>query len=180
MLDTPRAVFHTEPLSPRLLRYLQRRELRLKEEIGSMITLALDSWRTQHQDLTTVHRALQELDRRLKRLEEQMNARFALIDHRRSLAAAKDRGPTRERDREGRLVDDLLSAVEDRRVLLRMKQRQLARLLQVDPCQLSKWLARKVSPASAELRDRLKEWLDSTDEEARRARQRLMGDGITW
>lgn len=180
MLDTPHTVFHMEPLSPRLLRYLQRRELRLKEEIGSMITTALDSWRVQHQDLTTVHRALQELDRRLRRLEEHTNARFELIEHRRRLAAAKDRGPTRERDQEGRLVDHLLTAVEDRRRLLGMRQRQLARLLQVDPCQLSKWLARKVSPSSTDLRDRLKEWLESTDEDARRLHQRLAEKALTW
>lgn len=180
MLDTPHTVFHTEPLSPRLLRYLQRRELRLKEEIGSMITSALESWRAQHQDLTTVRRALQELDRRLRRLEEHTNARFELIEHRRRLAAAKDRGPTRERDQEGRLVDHLLTAVEDRRRLLGMRQRQLARLLCVDHRQLTKWLARKVSPSSITIRESMKEWLEATDEDARRLRERLMKEGMTW
>ena len=180
MLDTPHAVFHTEPLSPRLLRYLQRRELRLKEEIGSMITLALESWRSQHQDLTPIHRALQELSQRLRRLEEHTNARFDQIEHRRRLAAAKDRGSTRERDQEGRLVDHLLTAVEDRRVLLHMKQRQLARILDVDHRQLTKWLARKVSPSNSTTRERMKDWLAATDEDARRLKLRLLEEGLTW
>ena len=180
MLDTPHTVFHTEPLSPRLLRYLQRRELRLKEEIASMVSTALASWRSQHQDLTPIHRALQELDRRLKRLEEHTNARFEQIEHRRRLAAVKDRGPTRDRDREGRLVDHLLTAVEDRRRLLGVKQRQLARILDVDHRQLTKWLARKVSPCNATTRERMKDWLDATDEDAKRLRCRLLEEGLTW
>ena len=180
MQDIPHTVFHVEPISPRLLRYLQRREQRLKEEIGSMITTALDSWRTQHHDQATVHRALQELDRRLRRLEEHMNTRFDQIEHRRRLAAAKDRGPTRERDQEGRLVDHLLTAVEDRRRLLGLKQRQLARLFDVDPRQLTKWLARKVSLSSTSTRERMNDWLDSTDLDASRIRKRLVAEALTW
>jgi hypothetical protein len=187
-----------EAISPRILRHLRHREQRLKEDLGAKLDQLVAQLESRlaarlgtssgaaapaagadllslRRDLKDLQVSVRETNRRIDELVVGVDRRFGLVLTRARAAAGRG-APTRQRDAQGRLVDELLIAVEDRRRLLNLTQRQLAEILLVDPRALSKWMKRERSTADGETRSRMRHWLDATDSDATATLSRLLGE----
>ncbi|MFA7329819.1 MAG: hypothetical protein WC326_01980 [Candidatus Delongbacteria bacterium] len=184
-------------ISPRLRKYIQRHDEKLREDLGAKIDSLFSQWDARmearvkeavataqqgrtagtaddrlREDVRLLGEAVRGLRRDIDRLATSVNLRFERVLGHIGAQARRATEPTRARDEQGRLVDPLLTAVETRRRLLGVTQRRLAEILQADPSLCSRWLGRRVMP-SAQTRNLMQQWLDATEADARSAMDRL-------
>lgn len=184
-------ILDAQAISPRLLRYLRRRDEKLKEEIAQKMDLgfqqleerlvarfgaaprACDDLAAMRRDIQYLKQGLAGTNRKLDLLAKSVDLRFKSVLGHIGDQARRASTPTRARDEQGRLVDPLLTAVETRRRLLGVNQRSLAVILQVHYRSLSKWLNHRHATSSVETRSMMQQWLDATEADARAALERL-------
>lgn len=198
MTDTDNQVVAGDgAISPRLRKYIQRHDEKLREDLGAKIDGLFAQWADKmearlaaavakaqqgpgasaaierlREDIRLLGEGIQCLRRDDERLATSFDLRFKSILGHIGDQARRAAEPTRARDAHGRLVDPLLTAVETRRRLLGVTQRRLAEILQAGPSLCSRWLGRRVMP-SAQIRAQMQQWLDVTEADAQAAVDRL-------
>jgi hypothetical protein len=183
MSDPDHSIVHEEALSGTLLRYLQRHKHKILEEVAARINVAFAGLRQELPGLQdkAITSSFQELARRIGALERRLDAHNEQhASQARAITRLNHYKRTRDRDEQGRLIDQLLIDVERRRVLLTLTQRQLAEILFVDFRRLNTWLARKVSPQMAVTRQKLEDWLKETEAEAVVLNKKLADELAEW
>lgn len=184
-------------ISPRLRKYIQRHDEKLREDLGAKIDSLFSQWDAKmearikeavataqqgrtagaaddrlREDVRLLGEAVRGLRRDIDRLATSVDLRFTRVLGHIGAQARRAAEPTRARDEQGRLVDPLLTAVETRRRLLGVTQRGLAEILQVHYRALSKWMSRQRAVSSKETRALMQQWLDVTEDDARVAEMR--------
>lgn len=164
-------------LDPKLAQFLKeqfsamRRELKAsRDECMRLSDEAIERFRQTNPEMRERREfveGMRALNERIAAQGRRMDAHLGDHEMQRRAASRMNRhGRTRDRDEQGRLVDQLLIDVGGRMRKLGLTQRQLAEELGVDYRRLNRWITLARSPQKESTRERLKAWLMETESEA--------------